>query len=224
MRSRRRRALGRVPRPHGPVHAPSRDRHLHPRDRGRGARARDDASSRRGGVRGARRETPRRRVVVLVALRDFGSRAKQKRRVSANDDASQELSGSTLALVVSAETLRKTKRQIEGSLLPQYVAFADSLSAAAAKARRAALDRRHARGRRARGRGAGGRRDAPRDASVSRDGAAASAAEAAEDGARPRERHQRRRRRRPGRPPGGRGEARRGQRARAGARRLRARV
>lgn len=50
---------------------------------------------------------------------------------------SREESGSTLALVASAEALRKTKRQIEGSLLPQYVAFADSLSAAAAKARAA---------------------------------------------------------------------------------------
>ena len=53
------------------------------------------------------------------------------------DTSGAELSGSTLAIVASAEALRVTKRAVEHSLLPQYVAFADSLSAAAAKARAA---------------------------------------------------------------------------------------
>jgi hypothetical protein len=53
------------------------------------------------------------------------------------DTSEAELCGSTLAIVASAEALRVTKRAVEHSLLPQYVAFADSLSAAAAKARAA---------------------------------------------------------------------------------------
>ena len=43
-------------------------------------------------------------------------------------------STSTSALIESSNTLQKTKRQIENSLLPQYTGFVDSLRAATAKA------------------------------------------------------------------------------------------
>jgi hypothetical protein len=105
------------------------------------------------------------------------------------DTSKTELCGSTLAIVASAEALRVTKRAVEHSLLPQYKAFADSLSAAAAKANAAALDRRHARGRRFGVRRAGGRRDAPGDAVTRRDGASA-VFKKTKNGTRPRERHQ----------------------------------
>ena len=104
------------------------------------ARARDDASSEEA-ASAARDE--RRRGDASSSSSPSETSAFERNRSDAsprNDDASREqkeLSGSALALVVSAETLRKTKRQIEGSLLPQYVAFADSLSAAAARAPRA---------------------------------------------------------------------------------------
>ena len=100
------------------------------------ARARDDASSEEA-ASAARDERRRGDASSSSSPSETSARERNGSERPANDDASQELSGSTLALVVSAETLRKTKRQIEGSLLPQYVAFADSLSAAAAKARAA---------------------------------------------------------------------------------------
>ena len=113
----------------------------------------------------AREEAARNGETANASARDDGGSAfassssspsaaetRETRNANANDDdpsgstraavgvvptATAPLTGSSFALVASAEALRKTKRAIEVSLLPQYVAFADSLSAAAAKARAA---------------------------------------------------------------------------------------
>ena len=99
------------------------------------ARARDDASSEEAASAARDAETPRDASSSSSPSETSACERNRSDASPRNDDASQELSGSALALVVSAETLRKTKRQIEGSLLPQYVAFADSLSAARRRAR-----------------------------------------------------------------------------------------